>query len=79
MQLALEAQDREREVVARLLQELTPDVLSTDELSLGFKRLLASAEVGPDPLIALLCIGEVVKILGQHQFPPILGPISADV
>ena len=49
VQLAIEGRDREREMMAVLLASLCPDVLSRDQVALGFTRLLACAEVLPIP------------------------------
>ena len=49
MQLAMEAKDREREMTVQLIRELTPQLLSKDQVALGFTRLLACAEVCTHP------------------------------
>lgn len=53
VQLAMEAKDREREMTAKLLIALSDGIISTDQLALGFKRLLAFAEVTISPLSIL--------------------------
>ena len=49
MQLAMEAKDREREMTVQLIIQLTPQLLSKDQVALGFTRLLACAEVCTHP------------------------------
>jgi hypothetical protein len=44
VQLALDRRDREREMTSALLPALVPAVVSADQISLGFTRLLAAAD-----------------------------------
>ena len=44
VQLAMDRRDREREMVSALLPALSPDVISQDQVALGFTRLLAAAD-----------------------------------
>ena len=44
VQLAMDRKDREREMVSTLLPMLSPEVISTDQVGLGFTRLLAAAD-----------------------------------
>ena len=49
VRLALEGKEREKEMVARLLRDLSPELLTRDQVAFGFTRLLSAAEVGLSP------------------------------
>lgn len=58
IRLALEGKEREKEMVARLLRDLSSDLLTRDQVAFGFTRLLSTAEVHA-PLFPQLMTGRL--------------------
>jgi hypothetical protein len=73
----MDRKDRERELVSALLPELVPSVISEDQVSLGFTRLLAGAD---DLSLDIPEAGRLLGLfLGEHcpWQPALLGPATA--
>jgi hypothetical protein len=73
-QLAMDRKDREREMASSLISQLCPDVISYDQLNVGFTKLLATVEVsvGPSLSMARLRFSRPFEHQGVSGFKTIL-------